>query len=83
MPGTDLASRACASVLRHGPLVRRRGGLVLVDLIVDLLLPAGSAITVVVDATLFQRSGKQVLGVAWHHDGAAKDPSRSGSVIAG
>jgi hypothetical protein len=47
-------------------------GLVLVDLIVDRLLPAGAAITVVVDDTLFKRSGKKVFGVAWHHDGAAK-----------
>lgn len=53
-------------------------GLVLVDLIVDLLLPAGSAITVVVDDTLFKRSGKKVFGVAWHHDGAAKGPKPIG-----
>ena len=78
VPGTDLAARACASVLRHGPLVRRRGGLVLVDLIVDLLLPAGSASTVVVDDRLFKRSGKRVLGVAWQHHGAANRPKPIG-----
>ncbi len=53
-------------------------GLVLVDLIVDRLLPVGSAITVVVDDTLFTRSGKKVFGVAWHHDGAAKGPKPIG-----
>jgi hypothetical protein len=53
-------------------------GLVVVDLIVDRLLPAGSAITVVVDDTLFKRSGKKVFGVAWHHDGAAKGPKPIG-----
>jgi hypothetical protein len=53
-------------------------GLVLVDLIVGLLLPAGAAITVVVDDTLFKRSGKKVFGTAWHHDGAAKGPKPIG-----
>src|SRR3954454_4855743 len=47
-------------------------GLVLADLIVTHLLPAGSPLTVAVDDTLFKRSGKKVFGVAWHHDGAAK-----------
>jgi hypothetical protein len=47
-------------------------GLVLVDLIVDRLLPAGAAIRVVVNDTLVKRSGRKVFGVAWHHDGAAK-----------
>jgi hypothetical protein len=87
MPGTDLALRACASVLRHGPLVRRRGGLVLVDPIVDRLLPVGSASTVVVDDRLCKRSGKKVLGVAWQHDGAANRPKPigfgNGWVVAG
>jgi hypothetical protein len=53
-------------------------GLVLVDLIVARLLPAGSAITIAVDDTLFKRSGKKVFGVAWHHDGAAKGPKPIG-----
>jgi hypothetical protein len=38
----------------------------MLDLIVDRLLPAGSAITVVIDDTLFKRSGRvtgQVLEV--------------------
>ena len=53
-------------------------GLVLVDLVVDLLLPAGSAITVVVDDTLCKRSGKKGFGVAWQHHGAAKGPKPIG-----
>ena len=58
-------------------------GLVLVDLIVDLLLPVGSASTVVVDDRLFKRSGERVLGVAWRTTAPRTDPSRSGSVLAG
>jgi hypothetical protein len=53
-------------------------GLVMLDLIVDRLLPAGSAITVVVDDTLFKRSSKKVFGAFWHHDGAAKGPKPIG-----
>jgi DDE superfamily endonuclease len=47
-------------------------GLALADLIVAQLLPAGAAVTLAVDDTLFKRSGKKVFGAAWHHDGAAK-----------
>ncbi|MFC5828455.1 transposase [Nonomuraea insulae] len=53
-------------------------GLVLGDLVVARLLAPGSAIIVVVDDTLFKRSGKKVFGVAWHHDGAAKGPKPIG-----
>ena len=53
-------------------------GLVLADLIVTHLSPAGSPLTVAVDDTLFKRSGKKVFGVAWHHDGAAKGPKPIG-----
>jgi hypothetical protein len=53
-------------------------GLVMLDLIVDKLVPAGSAITVVVDDTLFKRSSKKVFGAFWHHDGAAKGPKPIG-----
>src|SRR3954452_1428175 len=53
-------------------------GLALLDLIVDRLLPKGSPITVVVDDTLFKRSGRKVFGVAWHHDGATKGPKPIG-----
>ena len=53
-------------------------GLTMLDLIVDRLLPTGSAITVVIDDTLFKRSGRKVFGVFWHHDGAAKGPKPIG-----
>jgi hypothetical protein len=53
-------------------------GLTMLDLIVDRLLPAGSAITVVIDDTLFKRAGRKVFGVFWHHDGAAKGPKPIG-----
>ena len=53
-------------------------GLALADLIVALLLPAETALTIAVDDTLFKRSGKKVFGAAWHHDGAAKGPKPIG-----
>src|SRR3954451_23332322 len=53
-------------------------GLTMLDLIVDRLLPANSALTVVIDDTLFKRAGKKVFGVFWHHDGAAKGPKPIG-----
>src|SRR3954447_4958380 len=53
-------------------------GLALLDVIVERLLPKGSPITVVVDDTLFKRSGRKVFGVFWHHDGAAKGPKPIG-----
>ena len=39
-------------------------GLALADLIVARLLPAGAALTIAVDDTLFKRSGKKVFGAA-------------------
>jgi hypothetical protein len=53
-------------------------GLAMLDLIVDRLLPAGSAITIAIDDTLFKRSSKRVFGAFWHHDGAAKGPKPIG-----
>jgi hypothetical protein len=53
-------------------------GLVLADLVITRLLPAGAPITVVIDDTLFKRSGRKVFGAAWHHDGAAKGPNPIG-----
>jgi hypothetical protein len=49
-------------------------GIVLAHLIVRTLLPQGAAITVAVDDTLFNRSGKN----AWQHDGAARSPKPVG-----
>jgi DDE superfamily endonuclease len=43
-------------------------GLVLLDLILALLVPADTPVRLVVDDTLFRRSGRRVFGAAWHHD---------------
>jgi hypothetical protein len=48
----------------------RQVGLVLAELIVTALLPAGAPITVAVDDTLFRRRGKKVHAVGWFHDGS-------------
>jgi hypothetical protein len=40
-------------------------GLALADLIVAQVPPAGAALTIAVDDTLFKRSGKNVFGAAW------------------
>ena len=53
-------------------------GLALLDLIVTRLLSPESPITIVIDDTLFKRSGRKVFGVFWHHDGAAKGPKPIG-----
>lgn len=36
-----------------------------------LLVPAGAALTVAVDDSLFRRSGRKVHGAGWQHDGSA------------
>jgi hypothetical protein len=43
-------------------------GLVLLDLICALLVPAGAPVRLVCDDTLFRRSGRKVFGAGWHHD---------------
>jgi hypothetical protein len=43
----------------------------LADLVVARLLPVGEPITVVIDDTLFRRSGSRVHAAAWLYDGAA------------
>jgi DDE superfamily endonuclease len=43
-------------------------GLCLLDLILGLLIPAGAPVRLVVDDTLFRRSGRKIYGAAWHHD---------------
>jgi hypothetical protein len=47
-------------------------GLVLARLVLDMLVPAGTALSVAVDDTLFKRSGPQVFGRFWQHDGAGR-----------
>lgn len=66
----------------HGFFARARWcpdqvGLVLARLVVDRLLPAGAPVLIAVDDTLFRRSGRRVHAAAWHHDGAAKGPTKS------
>jgi hypothetical protein len=51
-----------------------RVGLALLGLVVERLLPAGSAVLVAVDDTLFRRSGRKVHAAAWLRDGAVKGP---------
>jgi hypothetical protein len=46
-------------------------GLVLAELVVAHLLPAGAPVTVAVDDTLFRRRGRKVHAVGWFHDGSA------------
>ena len=47
-------------------------GLVVLEVIVAGLLAADAALVVVVDDTLFRRSGRKVWGAAWHHDPLGK-----------
>lgn len=46
--------------------------MVLLTLIVRTLTPAGTALLIAVDDTLFTRSGRRVAGAGWHHDAATK-----------
>jgi hypothetical protein len=46
-------------------------GLVVAELVVAHLLPAGAPVTVAVDDTLFRRRGRKVHAVGWFHDGSA------------
>jgi hypothetical protein len=47
-------------------------GLLVARLVVARFVPAGAALNVVVDDTLFHRYGRKTHGVAWQHDGSAK-----------
>lgn len=53
-------------------------GLLLAGLVVGLLVPAGAAVSVVVDDTLFKRAGRKVWAAGWFHDGSAKGPKAVG-----
>lgn len=50
-------------------------GLAVARLVVMLLVPAGAAVTVAVDDSVFRRCGRKVWGAAWQHDGSS--PARS------
>jgi hypothetical protein len=45
-------------------------GLLLLDFLVATFVPAGAAVRLAVDDSLFGRSGKQVYGAAWQYDGS-------------
>ena len=51
---------------------------VLARLVVDLLVPADASVPVVIDDTLFRRSGKLVHAAAWFHDGSASGQRQVG-----
>lgn len=53
-------------------------GLGVLVLIVRLLLGPGEAVRVVIDDTLFRRSGRKVAHAFWQHDGAAAAPGKLG-----
>jgi hypothetical protein len=46
-------------------------GLAVARLVVALLVPAGAAVTVAVDDSVFPRAGRKVYGAAWQHDGSS------------
>ena len=46
-------------------------GLAVARLVVALLVPAGAAVTVAVDDSVFRRCGRRVYGAAWQHDGSS------------
>jgi SRSO17 transposase len=51
-------------------------GLLLARLVVARFVPAGAALSVVVDDTLFHRYGTHTHGVFWQHDGPGQGPRR-------
>jgi hypothetical protein len=53
-------------------------GLALARLVVRLLVPEGQPVTVVVDDTLFRRTGRSVFAVGYFHDGSAKTKEKVG-----
>jgi hypothetical protein len=50
---------------------------VLAGLVVDRLVPAGAAVLVAVDDTLFRRSGRRVADAFWQHDGSRPGPRQA------
>lgn len=53
-------------------------GLSVMSLVVRLLLEPGEAVRVVIDDTLFRRSGRKVAHAFWQHDGVADAPGKLG-----
>jgi hypothetical protein len=52
-------------------------GLQVCDLIVGWLLPVGMPICLVVDDSLFKRTGRKIFGAGWHYDAAASGRKRT------
>jgi hypothetical protein len=52
-------------------------GLVVLELIVARLLPAGAPLLLVVDDTLFKRTGRKIFGAGWDYDATAKGRKRT------
>src|SRR5262249_57290922 len=53
-------------------------GVLLAGLVVRLLVPADAAVTVVIDDTLFRRTGRKVWAIGWFHDGSVKAAKQVG-----
>jgi hypothetical protein len=51
-------------------------GLQVMTLVVDRLVDPGAAVRLVIDDTLFRRSGRKVADAFWQHDGAANSASK-------
>ena len=51
-------------------------GLLVLDFLLERLLPAGEPIRLAVDGTVFPRSGPKVHGTSWHHDSSAAPGGR-------
>ena len=49
-----------------------KAGVCLARAVVACFVPAGQALVVAVDDSLFARSGKKIFGAAWQHDGSAR-----------
>src|SRR6266566_2523317 len=56
----------------------QRLGVRLAGLVVKLLLPADAAVTVVIDGSLFKRTGRKVWAAGWFHDGSVTGPKQVG-----
>lgn len=56
-----------------------RLGLLLLDFLIATFVPRGAAIALVVDDTLFRRTGKKVHGARWQYDGSV--PAGAGSQL--
>ncbi|MEV0113271.1 transposase [Streptomyces sp. NPDC050844] len=53
-------------------------GIGLSHVLVRTLIAPDAPLVAAVDDTLFKRSGKEIFGAAWQHDGAAKGPKQLG-----